>query len=77
MNATTLRWSSIDGKSWRASDSAHLYEIELLEGKHGRFDTYRVVVSDIENPDLIGDASRVDYVDTIQEAKAFCKGFRK
>lgn len=70
MTGTKLRWCTIDGTTWTASQSGTKYEIELSQTP-GLPDNYIVVSYDIENG--IG----WDYegqFDTLAKAKAEIEG---
>lgn len=66
MQATQLRWSSIDGKSWASSHDGIAFEIELIQ-EHGQPDIYTAIYRDIQNG---GDWEYQGQLDTIAEAKA-------
>ena len=66
MNATALRWSSIDGKTWTASHAGMAFEIELIQ-EPGQPDIYTAIYRDIQNG---GDWEYQGQFDTISEAKA-------
>ena len=66
-----LRWSTIDGKCWTASDFGYQFEITLEEGES---DVYTAIA--IKHGCKF-DPEDIEYCDTIQQAKDFCEAYRQ